>query len=479
MGIASQSNIIRILSGYNQWWHLRSVQKQFLKPTQRTVYAEILKLLDDDKIRVIHLVGPHRTGKTALIHQVIQNLIDSDVDPKQIIHMNFGHPFFSFLPPFDIYKTYRESICPNVSKRTFCFCDDIQLSPEWQKNVEEMTSAFSEITVILTSSIRPENVGENQRLLNMPPISFYEYCQIATGSEKVVDKSILPGGGILNASTNDLKRIANTIAQYRHFFRHYMYTGGFLNLVGETDDIRIQRMIQRTVVGDALLRDISICFSIRNTIDLEKIFLYLCLECPRVISFEALMREIDCVTRPTIEKYIKYLRSACLVYQCMPQENEGERIQKMQPKLYLADASIHNSLLMLNDIRINEGEGNMEKIVETAVYRHLRFYGPDSEEGQISYNRTRTSGKNLDMILNGRKKIHVDVRFDSNMRLSKKDAIISKAGKADICLVITKDENMFGYVPNLPRNIFFIPADVFLFMIGQAKSDNHSFLDGI
>ena len=53
MGIASQSNIIRILSGYNQWWHLRSVQKQFLKPTHRTAYGEIVKLLDDEKIRGI------------------------------------------------------------------------------------------------------------------------------------------------------------------------------------------------------------------------------------------------------------------------------------------------------------------------------------------------------------------------------------------------------------------------------------------
>ena len=355
-----------------------------------------------------------------------------------------------------------------------------------------MTSNFPEITVIVTSTIRPDSIGENERIINLPPISFYEYCQIATGSENVVKKSIMPDGGILNASTLDLKNIAGSISQYRHFFRHYMYTGGFLNLIGETDDIRIQRMIQRTVVGDALLRDISICFNIRNTIDLEKIFLYLCLECPRVISYEALMREIDCVTRPTIEKYIKYLRSACLVYQCLPQESEGERIQKMQPKLYLADASIHNSLLMLNDIRINEGEGSMEKIVETAVYRHLRFYGPDSEEGQITYNRTRTSGKNLDMIVNGRKKIHVDVRFDSNIKLSKRDAIVSKASEADICLVVNKDENIFGYVHNLPKNIFFIPADVllpkksvlipadvFLFLIGQAKSENLSFLDGI
>ena len=478
MGIASQSNIIRILSGYNQWWHLRSVQKQFLKPTHRTAYGEILKLLDDEKIRVIYLVGPHRTGKTALVHQVIQNLIDKDIDPKQIIHMNFSHPFFSFLPPYDIYKTYRESICPNLGKRTFCFCDDIQLSPEWQKNVEAMKETFDEITIILTSSIRPDYVGENERLIHLPPISFYEYCQIATGSNDVIDKSIIPTSGILNASTGDLKQIANSISDLRHHFRHYMYTGGFLNLIGETDDIRIQRMIQRTVVGDALLRDIGVCFSIRNTIDLEKIFLYLCLECPKVISYEALMREIDCVTRPTIEKYIKYLRAACLVYQCMPQESDGSRIQKMQPKLYLADASIHTSMLMLNDIRINEGEGNMEKIVETAVYRHFRFYGPDADEGNISYNRIKTSGKNLDMIVNGRKKIYVDVRFDSNMRLSKKDAIISKASEADVCLVITKDKNVFGYVPNLPKNIFFIPADVFLFLIGQAKSEGYSILDG-
>ncbi len=135
--------------------------------------------------------------------------------------------------------------------------------------------------------------------------------------------------------------------------------------------------------------------------ELEKIFLYLSFECPAIISFEAVMRDVHCVTRPTIEKYVQYLEKACLLYQCYPYEFTGERMQKVQPKIYLADAAIHNSLLMLNDVRISEG--SMDKIVETSVFRHLRFSGPDSEERPIFYQRGRSGGKNLDMILGGEK----------------------------------------------------------------------------
>jgi predicted AAA+ superfamily ATPase len=85
MSIASQSNIIRILSGYNQWWQTRSVQKQFLKPAHRTVFGEANRFLREGKKRVIYMSGPHRTGKTALIHQLIQQRMSDGVDPKHIV----------------------------------------------------------------------------------------------------------------------------------------------------------------------------------------------------------------------------------------------------------------------------------------------------------------------------------------------------------------------------------------------------------
>ena len=449
----------------------------FLKPVHRTIFGEIVKLLKCEKNRTIYVVGPHRTGKTALIHQLLQSLMDNGTNPKSILYMNYSHPFFSFLPITKFYETYRDYINPNTDSRIYCFIDETQLYPDWEKNISQLRDMYKEVTIVAFGSIYPEQVDGNCVLLHMPPISFYEYCQIANNTHNLSPKSLFPTNGILNANTDELKAIAKHVAKYKSCFMHYLYTGGFLNLIGETDDIRIQRMIQKTVVSDALLRDISTCYGVRNTMELQKVFLYLCFECPGIISYEALMRAVDCVTRPTVEKYVNYLSKAGLVYMCYPDDMGVGDNQKIRPKIYLTDASINTTLLMLTDVRFNEN--NLNKIVETAIYRHLRFYGPEFEEGIITYSRKKCRCKNIDMILNGRKRMYIDVRFENDIRLSKKDAIITQCQEADICLIITKNDSMIGFIPGMPENIFCLPANIFLYLIGQAKYEGRSFIDGM
>lgn len=468
MSVASQSNIIRILSGYNQWWQTRSVQKQFLKPTRRTAFDTALSLLRGGKARIVYTCGPHRTGKTALIHQLIDRLISDGVDAKHIVYMNFAHPFFSFLPIGSFYSTYLDNICPDTGERTYCFFDDVQLSPQWEKNVLKLCRQYPEVTIFACSAMRPDTVPPEGTLLHVPPVSFYEYCQIALGKEDPAPADLVPEGGLLSADPERLRAIAKLVSHHRRSFMRYLYTGGFLNLVGEADEIKIQRMIQKTVVGDALLRDISICCSVRSSVELEKVFLYLTLECPGVVSFESVMRSVDCVTRPTIEKYVQYLEKACLLYTCQPHEFPGDRLQKIQPKIFLTDGAIHNSLLMLNDVRISES--SMNRIVQTAVYRHLRFSGPDTEEARITYQRGRSAGKNLDMIVEGPRPVFVDVRYDDDGAVSRKDAILTRAADAPLCLLVTKTDGQIGRSPELPDNVFRIPAGVLLFLLGHQKS---------
>ena len=84
------------------------------------------------------------------------------------------------------------------------------------------------------------------------------------------------------------------------------------------------------------------------------------------------------------------------------------------------------------------------------------------------------------MILTGQKKrIFIDIRYDDELRFSKKDSVILNSHEADICLVITKSDRYIGPVSGLPSNIICIPANVFLFLIGHAKANNYSFLDGV
>lgn len=477
MSIIATANILNILSGYNHWWKVKRVQKEYLKPVRRTGFKSAMSLIFSEKCpRTIYIIGPHRTGKSAVLHQMIDEMIERGIAPKRLIYLNVGHPFFNIISFEEIYTVYRENVNLTNNEKTYCFFDDVQLSPEWEKNILKLKNTFPEITIIASGTILPSVVPDDSVVLHFPSMSFYEYCQIDAKVEDVGQSVVVPEKGIINASPYELRALAKSIAPFRPQFARYLYTGGFPKLVMHTDDVLVQRMIQDGVLNDTLLRDIPACYNIRAGEELAKVFLYLCTECPGIISYEVLAKSVDNITRPTVGKYINYLANSNLIYLSYPVNGENGPIKKIQPKIYLADAAFLSALLVLDDIQIQH---YINKIVETTVYRHLRFYGSDFSEAKIEYLRGQGNKKGLDMIFTGSKKIHVDIRYDGSQKLSNKDPIISMSNKADICFIVTRDDNAFGRIPGAPQNVFQIPAHILLFLISQAKNQNHSFLSGM
>ena len=132
MSIADSGNIIRILSGCNRWWQFHSVRPDYLKPTHRTLFGGIRHELSKPDCRIIYIAGLHRSGKTALIHQVIQSMIDDGEDPRQILYLDFEHPFLNFVSFDLLYRTFCENVCSDSQKRTYCFVDDAQMKKGWE-----------------------------------------------------------------------------------------------------------------------------------------------------------------------------------------------------------------------------------------------------------------------------------------------------------------------------------------------------------
>ena len=120
MSFISTANILSILSGYNHWWRLKRVQIEYLKPVRRTVFKSAMELLYSETCpQTIYIIGPHRTGKSAVLHQMIDEMIDRGIEPKRLIYMNVGHPFFNFTSFEDIYTVYYENINPHEYEKTY------------------------------------------------------------------------------------------------------------------------------------------------------------------------------------------------------------------------------------------------------------------------------------------------------------------------------------------------------------------------
>jgi len=75
---------IEDLERFNPWWKNGKVKEGWLKEYKRKVYFEIEKYID--KRQIILIWGLRRVGKTTLLFQLIQKLLDSRVNPKFIFY---------------------------------------------------------------------------------------------------------------------------------------------------------------------------------------------------------------------------------------------------------------------------------------------------------------------------------------------------------------------------------------------------------
>ncbi|MEM4773114.1 MAG: AAA family ATPase, partial [Nanoarchaeales archaeon] len=79
--------MIDLLTKFNDWWTTGKVSEKDLEKYRRYLFYTILKYLEDRQI--ILITGLRRVGKTKLLYQIIQYLLDKGVDPKKILYFSF------------------------------------------------------------------------------------------------------------------------------------------------------------------------------------------------------------------------------------------------------------------------------------------------------------------------------------------------------------------------------------------------------
>jgi predicted AAA+ superfamily ATPase len=88
----SAADIIERIRVENPWWegdHSIAPTYRELKP--RAYFALFFPLVKNLSVRrAVVLMGPRRVGKTVMIHQAIQALLDEGSDPKSLCYFSVG-----------------------------------------------------------------------------------------------------------------------------------------------------------------------------------------------------------------------------------------------------------------------------------------------------------------------------------------------------------------------------------------------------
>ena len=506
MDIINKEDVLKVLINYNIWWRTWTIPKNEEKEIKRTMFSEASKAFLNKEIRrFVILTGARRVGKTTILYQQIQELLENGVSPKDILYVSLDNPILKFSTLDEIIDLYELQLSGEGEK--YIFLDEIQYAENWDTWLKVIYDKNSKIHIMATGSASPiinQGVAESGTgrwvTITVPTLSFYEYCKLKgiqhneITLEKFNSLTVKQVNNLMlkDISTNDIKQIETQISKnikieelenltekelgdlviklsalQKHFNR-YIKIGGFPELALSSDDEYAQRILREDIVDKVLKRDMPSLFAIRNISILEKVFIYLCIKSSNIINYSNMSKDLDNTSIATVQDYIKYLKNANLIYESNPVNNKNGKILKSNPKVYIVDSAIRNAVLMKDDIITDTTE--LGYSVETAVYRHIYTY-MKKYNGETGYYRDTKTDKEIDIVGKSLKNnFYVEVKYREKSEIKKDNPLYTIPNKEDKIFIITKEATDYG-VTNLEdgKKIVKIPAFAFLYLLGMQE----------
>lgn len=480
MAIVNDEQVIKVLRQYNPWWRTPSAIKEESKPHKRLAYYEALKILTHKTIRRFAVLsGMRRVGKTTILYQIIDHLIDRGINPGNILYATFDNPILKLVNVENVLSIY-EGMYPIEGTRYILF-DEVQYTENWELWMKVIYDSRKDIRLIATGSASPilergaaDSGTGRWSVLKIPTMSFYEYCRLL-GLDLPVLEDELRLSELQGFSSAQLGSLMDKFTPLQNHFNRYLMIGGFPELVLSDDDVYAQRMLREDVVDKVIKRDVLSLFNIRSPLLMEKLFLYLCMNSTEIFNATTAAKELENTSITTVESYIKALEMSNLIYLAKPMDVGSKGALKGKPKIFIADAAIRNAVLMIDDVLSDEKE--LGAMVETTVYKHMvSFY--QGSPAQLGYFRkAKNNQKEVDVVVElPRQKILCEVKYRNNSHITETDAIVElcrdEQTKVTNAFLITKRLDDFGITKHKTKvPILCVPAIAFLYILGKAEAE--------
>lgn len=480
MAIVNDEQVIKVLRQYNPWWRTPSAIKEESKPHKRLAYYEALKILTHKTIRRFAVLsGMRRVGKTTILYQIIDHLIDRGINPGNILYATFDNPILKLVNVENVLSIY-EGMYPIEGTRYILF-DEVQYTENWELWMKVIYDSRKDIRLIATGSASPilergaaDSGTGRWSVLKIPTMSFYEYCRLL-GLDLPVLEDELRLSELQGFSSAQLGSLMDKFTPLQNHFNRYLMIGGFPELVLSNDDVYAQRMLREDVVDKVIKRDVLSLFNIRSPLLMEKLFLYLCMNSTEIFNATTAAKELENTSITTVESYIKALEMSNLIYLAKPMDVGSKGALKGKPKIFIADAAIRNAVLMIDDVLSDEKE--LGAMVETTVYKHMvSFY--QGSPAQLGYFRkAKNNQKEVDVVVElPRQKILCEVKYRNNSHIAETDAIVElcrdEQTKVTNAFLITKRLDDFGITKHKTKvPILRVPAIAFLYILGKAEAE--------
>lgn len=476
-----KEDLISILSQFNPWWRKEKIQD--LPSWRRAAYNELWAWIENPPaMRAVMLSGARQVGKTTLLLQAIDTLIGSGISPSNILYVTFDHPILKLAALEAVLEAWRD-LEPKIPGIEYLFLDEAQFIKDFGTWVKHQVDFFKHRKIVFTGSAMPLLQADQEsgvgrwHTLRISTLSFYEYLQI----KKISLPQIPPITSIRDLfyhSPSQFLRITEAAQALTGLFHEYLARGGFPQTALVESITQSQRLLREDIIDKVLKRDMTALFGVRRIIELEQMFIYLCMHDGGQQDITTISRELG-IAKPTVQNFIDLFESVHLVFRLLP-FGYGKEVLRARFKYYLADAAIAPAILMKGKTIIEDAHA-LSTCVETTVIAHLSSHS-NINQARFSYWRS-SKEKEVDFVIELEGQIlPFEVKYQSQP--VQRDHV---SGLIDLCrekpsisygYVLTKLPNDIG--PLLEKNdstpLMRIPASIFCYWLGESEIHQKSIL---
>ena len=463
--------LIENLIKMNRWWKDKSVEKAFLFNTKRDIFYQLKDCLNEK--RITSIIGPRRVGKTTLMYQLINHLMESGIKEKNILFMSGDEPLIvtSKINIEEIIELYFSNILhenlSSIKTKVYILIDEIHFFSNWELYLKSYFDKKYNIKFVISGSSSIHLLKDSKDSLlgrisdqYIYPLSYKEF--IGFSNEYLISNQVKNAFSSIDFQLDNIKALYNDIyknvidkSKYEikatKLLENYLLVGGYPEYFEVKNLSRWQRYLVDDAINKGLYRDIVKTYNIANPSALEKLFYYISYHSGQTFSYTSIAKDLAIDTQ-TVIKYTKYLKDAFLLsINDNYSPNLGKVIRKNK-KLSIIDSGVINALQRNREI-INSDIG---LLVETAISKKISQYAIENNYKSYYWKKDK---KEVDVIVDNKKSIiPVEVKYRENIKKTDLNSVkyFMETYKCSNGVIITK--NLFKF----EENIYFIPAWIFL-----------------
>ncbi|MCI0503527.1 ATP-binding protein [Candidatus Micrarchaeota archaeon] len=380
--IKDENAFAHALLNVNEWWVTGKSRKAGRYPKKRAIFPKLKQELGSK--RIVILSGPRRVGKSVLLHQLVQELIDSGVAKESILHYQLDDPTIHSYSDEPL-KDMIDYALSRAKGKAYIFFDEIQAYKGWHEWVKTYYDRDLDIKFILSGSSSLKIQTDANRYLRgrtvemeLFPLDFREFLSFDGTQIPEIDKNNALG---MRAAQN---RLAKAIGDY-------LLVGGFPEWFEIKNEEAARERWLTHLLADvpkkAIYEDIAVYFNIRNPKVIDLLFSILAINQSKPLSYEK-MNEVANLDRATLLNYVEFLKSSYLILDVPVYGSPRKQIKAMK-KFLIIDQGLRNAMMKEYVLKEDNQGFIIENLVGTALalnYKNVTYWKEQNYEVDFVVN---------------------------------------------------------------------------------------------